>query len=99
MSALFKRVGVAVIALDLLVGGAATAALHRHATSHGAKLSAARLEQIVARSVSASHANTSCSADAADGWDYYCVSSDGSRALYDVSADRVTQRSDLPSYR
>ena len=99
MGALFKRVGVAVVALDLLVGGAATAALHRHAGSPGAKLNAGRLEQIVARSLSAPHRNTSCTADPKDGWDYYCVSSDGSRTLYDVSADRVTQRSDLPSYR
>ncbi len=97
MSALFKRIGVAFIALDLLVGVASAAVLHKHATAAPgiAKMSGAQLEQIVA----ASSGHTSCSTDPSDGWDYYCISADGSRTLYDVSADGITQRSDLPSYR
>lgn len=99
MSALFKRIGVGVVALDLLVGGVAAAALHKHsglsaATDGGSKMTALQLEQTIGRS-----ASVSCSSDPTGGWDYYCVGSDGSRALYDVSADRVTHKSDLPSYR
>ncbi len=97
MSALFKRIGVGLIVLDLLVGVASAAVLHHRSTPAvgGVKMSAAQLEQTVA--VSAGH--TSCSSDPTGGWDYYCISSDGSRTLYDVSADGITQRSDLPSYR
>jgi hypothetical protein len=99
MSALFKRIGVGVVALDLLVGGVAAAALHKHAglsaaAAGGPKLSALQLEQQLGDG-----ASVSCSSDPSGGWDYYCIGSDGSRALYDVSADRVTHKSDLPSYR
>jgi hypothetical protein len=100
MSALFKRVGLAVIVLDLLVAGVAAAALHHptgSAQSAAGKMSAGRLEQIVESSTGA--LNASCTEDPSAGWDYYCISSDGSRTLYDVSAGRITQRADLPSYR
>jgi hypothetical protein len=108
MSALAKRIGLLVIVFDLLVGAASAAVLHHHATGSGshsaARMSGSRLEQIVSENESAAQTssylvNTTCSTDPTGGWDYYCVSSDGSRTLYDVSADRITQRSDLPSYR
>jgi hypothetical protein len=109
VSALFKKIGLFVIVFDLLVGAAGAAVLQHHGggKSNGAKMSAARLEQVIAESTQAAqpasdhplHVNTSCTADPTAGWDFYCVSSDGSRALYDVSADGITQRSDLPSYR
>jgi hypothetical protein len=100
VGAIFKRIGLAVIVCDLLVAGVASAALHHHsAGSHVAagKMSAARLEQIVESSSGA--ASASCSTDPTAGWDYYCISSDGSRTLYDVSAGQILQRADLPSYR
>lgn len=100
MGALFKRIGLAVVVLDLLVAGVAAAALHhRTGAAHYAagKMSAGRLEQIVESSTGA--ANASCTPDPTAGWDYYCISSDGSRTLYDVSAGQITQRADLPSYR
>ena len=100
MSALFKRIGLVVIVFDLLVGVASGAVLSHHAGSATgrATMSAAQLEQIVGKSA-ASHPHASCSADPAGGWDYYCMSSDGTRTLYDVSAGSITQRADLPSYR
>ena len=101
MSAIFKRAGLVFIAFDLLVGVASAAVLHHPAgASHSmaaGKMSAARLEQVVESSTGA--ANASCTSDPTAGWDYYCISSDGSRTLYDVSAGTITQRADLPSYR
>jgi hypothetical protein len=104
VSAICKRVGLVAIIFDLLVGvGVGSAAvLHRHSGGGGAnaaRMSAAALEQTVERSAGARGVHASCTADPAAGWDFYCVSSDGSRALYDVSAGRITQRTDLPSYR
>jgi hypothetical protein len=109
MSALLKKVGLVVILFDLLVGVAGAAVLHQRSAgpANGAKMSASRLEQVVAETAQAAqpasdhplHVNTTCTADPTDGWDYYCVSSDGSRALYDVSADGIAQHSQLPSYR
>lgn len=101
MSAIAKKAGLVFIVFDLFVGVASAAVLHQsagavHATAAG-KMSAARLEQVVQRSKGA--ANASCSSDPTAGWDYFCISSDGSRTLYDVSAGRITQRADLPSYR
>jgi hypothetical protein len=99
MGAVAKRIGLVVIVFDLLVGAAAAAVLH-HGTSSPAnsgRMSAVRLEQIAGASKGSAH--TSCSADPTGGFDYYCISSDGSRALYDVSARAITQRSELPSYR
>ena len=102
MSAIFKKVGLLFIAFDLLVGVASAGVFHnamntaaKSAPAAGAKMSGAQLEQIV----SATSGRTSCSSDPTGGWDYYCVSADGSRTLYDVSADAVAQHSDLPSYR
>jgi hypothetical protein len=99
MSALFKRIGVGIIALDLLVGAGSAYALHKNsaAAAHEGKMSSARLEQVVEESSGAF--DTSCSTDPTGGWDYYCISSDGSRTLYDVSAGRIVQQSALPSYR
>jgi len=107
MSALAKRIGTFLVVFDLLVGGAAAAVLHHHstATRSAAKMSAPRLEQITSENAAAAQAGsgfavrTTCSSDPTGGWDYYCVGSDGSRTLYDVSADRITQRSYLSSYR
>jgi len=110
VSAVVKRIGLVVIAFDLLVGVASAAVLHHQSSatqSAAGRMSSARLEQIVSESAAAAQpasnhpldVHTTCSTDAAGGWDYYCTSSDGTRALYDVSADRITQRSDLPSYR
>ena len=110
MSALFKKVGLFVIVFDLLVGVAGAAVLQHHSAGTAnatAKMSASRLEQVVAETAQAAqpasdhplNVHTTCTADPTDGWDYYCISSDGSRALYDVSADGITQHSDLPSYR
>ena len=101
MSAIFKKAGLLFIVFDLFVGVASAAVLHHsagasHATAAG-KMSAARLEQVVRSSTGA--ASASCTTDPTAGWDYYCISSDGSRTLYDVSAGAVTQRADLPSYR
>ena len=100
MSALFKRIGLVVIVFDLLVGVASGAVLSHHAgnATGGAKMTAAQLEQIVQNSA-ASHPHASCSADPTGGWDYYCMSSDGSRTLYDASAGSIAQRADLRSYR
>jgi hypothetical protein len=99
MSAIFKRVGLVFIAFDLLVGVASAGVLHTAARSAPpaarATMSGAQLEQIVG----ATAGRTSCSSDPSGGWDFYCISADGSRGLYDVSADAVTQHSDLPSYR
>lgn len=101
MSTIFKRAGLVVVVFDLLVGVASAAVLHHSAgAAHGdvaGKMSAARLEQVVESSTGA--AKASCTEDPTAGWDYYCISSDGSRTLYDVSAGRITQRTDLPSYR
>ena len=97
MSAIVKRVGVAVIVCDLLVAGVASAALHHSVgASQGspARVSAGQLEQVVERTSGV--VSTTCTKDPTAGWDYYCISSDGSRALYDVSADQIVQRSDLP---
>jgi hypothetical protein len=107
MSALAKRIGTFFVVFDLLVGGAAAAVLHHHSTGtrQAAKMAGPRLEHIVSENAAAAQTgsgfvvDTTCSSDPTGGWDYYCVSSDGSRSLYDVSADRITQRSDLPSYR
>ena len=97
MGAIFKRVGLVVVIFDLLVGvGSAAVLHHRSGGTHAAKMSAAALERAVEKSLGA---HTSCSSDPTAGWDYYCISSDGSRTLYDVSAGRITQRADLPSYR
>ena len=99
MGAIFKRVGLVVIIFDLLVGvGSAAVLHHRTGGTHATKMSAAALEQTVEKSLGA-RVNTSCTSDPTAGWDYYCISSDGSRTLYDVSAGRITQRADLPSYR
>jgi hypothetical protein len=98
MSALFKRVGVAVVVLDLLVAGVAAAALHHStgtAQSAAGKMSSGQLGQIVESSTGV--VNVSCTKDPTAGWDYYCISSDGSRTLYDVSAGQITKRADLPS--
>ena len=57
-----------------------------------------KLEHTVEMSAGA-RVDTSCTSDPTAGWDYYCTSSDGSRSLYDVSAGRITQRVDIPSYR
>jgi len=100
VSAIFKRVGLVVVIFDLVVGvGAGSAAvLHRHSGgTQAAKMSAAALEQTVEMSAGA-RVNTSCTSDPTAGWDYYCIRSDGSRTLYEVSAGRITQRADLPSY-
>ncbi len=104
-----KRIGLVVIAFDLLVGVASAAVLHHQSATQSAagRMSSDRLEQVVSESAAAAQpgsnrplaVHTTCSPDAAGGWDYYCTGSDGSRTLYDVSADRITQRSDLPSYR
>ena len=59
----------------------------------------ALFERIGIGIVARSSGSTSCSTDPTGGWDYYCISADGSRTLYDVSASGVTQHSDLPSYR
>jgi hypothetical protein len=109
MSARIKKVGLLVIVFDLLVGVAGAAVLKQHSAgpSNGAKMSASRLEQVVSETTQAAqpasnhplHVNTTCTSDPKDGWDYYCISSDGSRALFDVSADGITQHADLPSYR
>jgi hypothetical protein len=102
VGAIFKWVGLAVIVFDLLVGvGVGSAAvLHEHAGgTHAAKMSAAAVAQTVETSAGTRRVHTSCTTDPSAGWDYYCISSDGSRTLYDVSAGRVTQRADLPSYR
>ncbi len=107
MRGIARRFGIAFVVFDLLVGVASAAVLHQAAGSGGAKMSSSRLEQVVDASIAASHRDsrwplnvrTSCSVDASGGWDYYCVSSDGSRTLYDVSGDRITRRSDLRSYR
>ena len=101
MSAIFKRVGLVVVIFDLLVGvGVGSAAVFHHHSggTHEAKMSAAALEQTVEQSAGAP-IHTSCTSDPTAGWDFYCISSDGSRTLYDVSAGRITQRADLPSYR
>ena len=99
MSAIFKRVGLVVVIFDLLVGVGSAAVLHRHSgETHSAKMSAAALEHTVEMSAGA-RVDTSCTSDPTAGWDYYCTSSDGSRSLYDVSAGRITQRADIPSYR
>jgi hypothetical protein len=109
MRRLARRFGIAFVVCDLVVGVASAAVLH-HGTSaaaSGGRMSAAQLEQIVDQSITAAHADsswplkveTSCSVDPVGGWDYYCISSDGSRTLYDVSAGGITQRSDLQSYR
>jgi hypothetical protein len=108
MGAMVKKVGLLVIVFDLFVGVAAAAVFHpgSGSSSHGT-MGASRLEQLVEASATADQASsqwpaavhTTCSTDPTGGWDYYCISSDGSRAFYDVSADRITQRSDLPSFR
>jgi hypothetical protein len=98
VGAIFKRIGLVVIVFDLLIAGVASAALHHSPGARSAgsgKMSAGRLEQIVERATGAMR--TSCTADPQAGWDYYCISSDGSRTLYDVSAGQITKRADLPS--
>jgi hypothetical protein len=90
MGAVLKKAGLAAVVLDLLVGGTALAALQRGSApaAHGSKMSAAALEQLVG-------ANANCTADPNGGFDYVCQSS-GSRALYDVAADHITNRVELP---
>src|SRR5689334_5658827 len=88
VSAIFKRVGLVVVIFDLLVGAGvgSAAVLHRNSGgTHAAKMSAAALERTVEQSAGA-RTHTSCTSDPTAGWDYYCISSDGSRTLYDVSA-------------
>jgi hypothetical protein len=107
MRRLARRFGIAFVVLDVCVGVASAAVLHHGASAPAGRMSAGQLEQVVSRSITAAHADsrwplkvqTSCSVDGSGGWDYYCISSDGSRTLYDVSSDRITQRSDLQSYR
>jgi hypothetical protein len=102
MRRVVRRFGIALVVLDLFVDVASAAVLHHGTGASAGKMSAGRLEQVVGRSIAASHAksrwalvvHTSCSAAPGGGWDYYCVSSDGSRTLYDVSGDRITLRSD-----
>ncbi len=94
MSARFKKVGLAAIVLDLLLAGTAFAALHHGSgsASHGGKLSAAALEQLLG---GLGTARPSCTADPNGGFDYLCQSG-GSRTLYDVAADHITNRVELP---
>ena len=102
MGAIFKRFGLVVIVFDLLVGvgvGSAAVLHHQAGGTHAAKMSAAALAQTVEKSAGTRRVHTTCTIDPSAGWDYFCISSDGSRTLYDVSAGRITQRADLPSYR
>jgi hypothetical protein len=94
MGALLKKVGFAAIVLDLLVGGTAFAAFHHGSSSatHGGKMSAAALEQLVGGPGSA---RPTCTVDPNGGFDYLCQAG-GSRTLYDVTADHITNRVELP---
>jgi hypothetical protein len=56
------------------------------------QMSAAALEQLLAGPGSA---RPTCSADQNEGFDYLCQNG-GARALYDVAADHVMQRLELP---
>jgi len=86
--------GLAAIVLDLLLGGTAFAALHHESGSaaHGGKMSSAALEQLISGPGSA---RASCTADPNGGFDYLCRSG-GSLTLYDVAADHITNRVELP---
>jgi hypothetical protein len=94
MGSIAKKVGLAAIVLDLLVAGTAFAALHHGSGSapRGGKMSAAALEQLLSGPGSA---RPTCSADPNGGFDYLCQSG-GSRTLYDVAADHITSRVELP---
>jgi hypothetical protein len=94
MGAILKKAGLAAIVLDLLLAGTAFAALHHGSGSaaRGGKMSAAALEQLLS---SPGSERTSCSVDPNGGFDYLCQSG-RSRALYDVAADRITNRVELP---
>ena len=94
MGAIVRKTGLAVIVLDLLVGGTALAALHHGSVSaaHGGKMSAAALEQLLG---GPGAARPSCTPDPNHGWDYLCQSG-GSLWLYDVAGDHITQRVNLP---
>ncbi len=94
MGALLKKAGLTAIVLDLLVGGTAFAALHHGSAmaSHGGKMSAAALEQLLG---GPGTARPTCTPDPNHGFDYVCQSG-GSLWLYDVAADHITQRVNLP---
>jgi hypothetical protein len=94
MGALLKKVGLAAIVLDLLVGGTAFAALHHGSGSaaRGGKMSASALEQLLG---GPSTARPTCTVDPTGGWDYLCQAG-GSQTLYDVTADHITNRVELP---
>jgi hypothetical protein len=94
MSAVAKRVGLAAIVLDLLLAGTAFAALHHGSSTavRGGKMSRAALEQLLSGPGSA---RGSCTVDPNGGFDYLCQSG-GSRTLYDVTADHITNRVELP---
>jgi hypothetical protein len=94
MSAVAKRVGLAAIVLDLLLAGSAFAALHHGSGSaaHGGKMSVAALEQLLG---GPGTARPSCTADPNGGFDYLCQAG-GARTLYDVAADHITNRVELP---
>ena len=94
MGAILKKVGLAAIVLDLLVGGTAFAALHHGSSSaaRGGKMSAAALEQLLG---GPGTARPSCTPDPNQGWDYVCRSGD-SLWLYDVAGNHITQRVNLP---
>ncbi len=94
MGALLKKAGLAAIVLDLLVGGTAFAALHHRSGSAApsGKMSAAALEQLVG---GPGAARPTCTADPNGGFDYLCQAG-GARTLYDVTADHITNRVELP---
>jgi hypothetical protein len=94
MGAILKRAGLAAIVLDLLVGGTALAALHHGSASaaRGGKMSAAALEQLLG---GPGTARPSCTVDPNGGFDYLCQAG-GSRTLYVVAADHITNRVELP---
>jgi hypothetical protein len=94
MGALAKKVGLAAILLDLLVAGTAFAALHHGSrpAARGAKMSAPALEQVLAESGAV---RPSCTSDPNGGFDYLCQGG-GSRTLYNVAADHITDQVELP---
>jgi hypothetical protein len=94
MGAILKKAGLVAIVLDLLVGGTAFAALHHGsaAATNGGKMSAAVLKRLIS---GPGTARPSCTADPNGGFDYLCQAG-GSRTLYDVAADHITNRVELP---
>jgi len=95
----------AFVVLDLLVRRCSAAVLTTYGHKRGQDSAgpwnrSSAVDRRLARHVEvATRGHTSCSGSPGRRLDYYCVSSDGPRSLYDVSGDRVTQRSDLQPYR